>query len=526
MRITSVLNPNNLGLHPVPSRHSLPVFVALMLVSATCVSPPPVAPAVTPTELVIVKPAGTPDFPLTISDNDRYLLDESGQPFFMSGEAAWSLIAEGTTADVDTYFASRQQLGFNAVLVNLIEARFATNAPNNIYDVAPFTGTTFITPNEAYFTHADYVINAAAAHGTLVLLVPLYLGYNCGFEGWCEEVQDASTADLQAWAQYVGNRYEDFDNILWVIGADTDPTDHAGVAAKVNAFATALAAADTRHLMTAHNAPGQMAIDPWPGAAWLTVNNTYAPEASAASDAKAAYLHSPTMPFFHMEGYYENEHGMTAQDLRAQSYWSVLGGGFGYVFGNCPIWGLGSPAGAAFCPGTNSDWTLQLNSPGSRHTGLVASLFNSLAWQDLVPDWSHTTLTAGYGSLGNSNYATAARAADGSLVVAYLPTVRTVTIDMAQLAADATARWYDPANGTFTTIPGSPFENTGTRQFTPAGNNSGGAGDWVLVLETDPSPPPEPSLFLPLVARGTPIAAVAHEQRRFWGCFPALLGRP
>lgn len=511
-------------LPPARTHHSLLGLVALMLVATTCVGPVPGAPASPTPQLIIAKPTLAPVYPLAISDNDRYLVDQNDQPFFMFGEAGWSLIAEATTADVDIYFASRQQLGFNAVLVNLIEAKFATNAPNNIYNVAPFTGTTFITPNEAYFAHADYVISAAAAHGMVVLLVPLYLGYMCSDEGWCEEVQDASTADLQAWAEFVGERYEAYDNILWVIGADVDPSAYSGVAAKVDAFATALAAADTRHLMTAHNAPGQMATDPWPGAAWLAVNNTYAAQASAASLAEDAYTHSPTAPFFHMEGYYENEHSMTAQLLRAQSYWSVLGGAFGYLFGNCPIWGLGSAASAYFCPGTDSDWTLQLESTGSRHTALVASLFNSLAWQDLVPDWNHTTLTAGYGTLGNSNYAAAARAADGSLVLAYLPSSRTVTVDMERLAASATARWYDPSNGAYTTIPGSPFQNTGTRQFTPTGNNSSGAGDWVLVLETEPPASPQPSIFLPSILRGAPLAAVAQAEHPYWECHSVFRG--
>jgi hypothetical protein len=48
--------------------------------------------------------------------------------------------------------------------------------------------------------------------------------------------------------------------------------------------------------------------------------------------------------------------------------------------------------------------------------------------------------------------------------------------------------WYDPASGTYLPIAGSPFANSGTRTFTPSGNNSDGGGDWVLVLETNPPP--------------------------------------
>src|SRR5262249_29482374 len=62
-------------------------------------------------------------------------------------------------------------------------------------------------------------------------------------------------------------------------------------------------------------------------------------------------------------------------------------------------------------------------------------------------------------------------------------------VDMSRLAGPAYASWYDPANGTFTAIPGSPLANTGTRTFTPPGSNSDGDGDWVLVLEATAVPP-------------------------------------
>ena len=44
---------------------------------------------------------------------------------------------------------------------------------------------------------------------------------------------------------------------------------------------------------------------------------------------------------------------------------------------------------------------------------------------------------------------------------------------------------YDPTTGEYITVGGSPFANTGIRQFTPPGKNHDGDGDWVLVLETD-----------------------------------------
>ena len=94
-------------------------------------------------------------------------------------------------------------------------------------------------------------------------------------------------------------------------------------------------------------------------------------------------------------------------------------------------------------------------------------------------------LTAGYGTYGDWDYATAAQTPDRSLALAYIPTSRTVTVDLAAMSGPVDARWYDPSNGTYTEIPGSPFPNTGPHDFTTPGQNADGAGneDWVLVLQ-------------------------------------------
>jgi hypothetical protein len=52
------------------------------------------------------------------------------------------------------------------------------------------------------------------------------------------------------------------------------------------------------------------------------------------------------------------------------------------------------------------------------------------------------------------------------------------------------AQWYDPAGGSYVQISGSPFTNSGVRNFTPPGKNSDGDGGWVLLLETLSTPTP------------------------------------
>jgi hypothetical protein len=70
----------------------------------------------------------------------------------------------------------------------------------------------------------------------------------------------------------------------------------------------------------------------------------------------------------------------------------------------------------------------------------------------------------------------------------YMPSARAITINMTQLSGSATARWFDPTTGTFTTVSGSPLMNTSTALMLspPSGNHTDGYSDWVLVLETNP----------------------------------------
>ena len=435
-------------------------------------------------------------YPLKVSNNSRYLVDQNDRPFFWSGDAAWSLIAQVSKEDAVYYLEDRQQKGFNVIMVNLIEREYSDNAPRNYYGDLPFTGETFTTPNEDYFAHADYVINAAAERGIVVLLFPLYLGYQCGNDGWCNEVQAASLSDMRAWGRYVGNRYKNFDNIVWAIGADTDPTP---IKSKVLEFVNGILENDSRHLFTAANQPESFAVTPWANESWLNINNVYSYSTTLYQLCRTAYNLSPTMPYFMQESAYENEHNSSQQRLRSEAYWPVLSGGFGHIFGNCPIWSFGTSATASFCSSTN--WKSQLNSQGSLSMMYVQKLFNSRAWHLMVPDFSHTVMTAGYGSWGNTNYATAALTENGNTMIAYLPSSRQVTVEMSKISGtEAKSWWYNPASGSAIEI--GTYATLGSRQFTFPSN-----GDWVLVID-------DASLALPPPGSATTVAAFSAKPSR------------
>jgi hypothetical protein len=160
----------------------------------------------------------------------------------------------------------------------------------------------------------------------------------------------------------------------------------------------------------------------------------------------------------------------------------MLSGGTGQFYGN------------GYSRSFKDGWRTHIDTPGVEQIGYWKKFFTAIRWQDLVPDQDHSAVTAGFGSFGNvttrvsiSDYATAARTADGSTVVVYIPTLRAVTVNMAALGSRVTAQWFDPSNGAFHRIAGAPFANMGSREFIPPGNNHAGDQDWVLLLKISKS---------------------------------------
>ena len=414
------------------------------------------------------------DFPLKVSNNKRYLVDQKNVPFFWAGDSAWSLIVQLSKEDAIYYLEDRKKKGFNVLLVNLIDRKYCNNPPTNYYEELPFTGKVFTTPNEEYFIHADYVINEAAKRGIIILLCPLYLGYLCGQDGWCLDVKKASIEDMHTWGQYLGNRYKNYDNIVWCIGGDADPNQ---VKDKVLQCINGIRETDSRHLFTSHNHPESYAITPWPSESWQTINNIYSYSTTLYQESKTAYRHSPIMPFFLLESAYENEHNSSQQRLRSQAYWAVLSGGFGQIFGNCPIWHFDSTP--EWCG--ISGWKSQLDSPGSLSMIYLHKLFKSRAWNLLIPDFSHEVMVGGYGFLdelfNTEDYVTAAITTNGNTMIAYLPSNRRVTIDMSKISGThANCWWYKPSDGSVIEI--GSYMTSHTQQFSPPSS-----GDWVIVID-------------------------------------------
>jgi hypothetical protein len=214
--------------------------------------------------------------PLSVSSNGRYLIDQNHGPYLLQGDAAWSLIVAGDDQEVERYLKNRRDKGFNAMLVELTEHRFSKKPPLNAAGDVPFlTAGDFTTPNEKYFSHTDWVIRKASEYGIQVLLTPIYLGYVGTEEGWIEELAKLKPEKCLEYGRYLGKRYKDFDNIIWVMGGDRNPKD---VLEKIDLIALGIREFDKRHLFTAHGNSEPSTPEQFASGGWLDINASYSCE--------------------------------------------------------------------------------------------------------------------------------------------------------------------------------------------------------------------------------------------------------
>jgi hypothetical protein len=436
------------------------------------------------------------DFPLKVSDDGRRIVDQSGVPYFINGDTPWSLIGQISKEDAEFYIQDCASRGINSLIVTLVEGYYADNAPANFYGVEPFTTPNkFTTPNEEYFAHADWVVNKASEYGILMIIAPAYLG--CCNDGWLSAVQNEnSTADMRWYGEWIGNRYKNFDNLMYVWGNDLNP---GNVREKIRAMAEGVKSTDPNHLQTYHAGPPSSALDQWSASEiWLDLNTTYTYDA-IQTKALQDYNRNPFLPFFLFESQYENDFlNASAMQTRKQAYVAVLSGAQGHHYGNFPIWHMN---GAPSNKGDN--WKNHLEDEGRADLTHVASLFLSRNWATLVPDQNHEVITAGFFS--DQNYVATAKTGDSTTAIVYFPRLRDATIDLDQISGtQKNAWWFNPRDGSASqfSLPGS----SGSHLIAPPSS-----GDWILVVDDAAANLPAPGTNSGPVVRPMPPSNLQAE---------------
>jgi hypothetical protein len=287
--------------------------------------------------------AVSPAYPLKMSSNHRYLVDQNNVPVLVIGDSPQSMTTMCTPAQQNTYFSNRQSKGFNAVLLDLLVSTYnAGNADGRTYSgVAPFTSGNspasydLATPNETYFALMDTMINLAASYGLNVFLDPIETG------SWTVTLQNNGSTKAFNYGAYLGNRYKNFPNIVWWHGNDFNYNDSANNAL-VGQVMAGIASVDSKHLHTILLYSESYSNQDTALSTSFGINTayTYKPQYDLV---RLAYNSSPTLPVILGEATYDFEGQCTnpadAFLLRETAYWSLTSGGIGgYLYGNKYVW--------------------------------------------------------------------------------------------------------------------------------------------------------------------------------------------
>ena len=148
-----------------------------------------------------------PHFPLKISENRRYFVDQDGKPFLYHADTGWQIFTQLTTDEAIEYMSFRKAQGFNTIQVQLVMFPEQMNR----YGQKPFHGDNdFSKPNEVYYDHVAKIISKADSLGLLIVMSQPWLG--CCEEGFGgrpdKPIQKNGPDKNRQYGQYLGNKVQ------------------------------------------------------------------------------------------------------------------------------------------------------------------------------------------------------------------------------------------------------------------------------------------------------------------------------
>jgi hypothetical protein len=398
--------------------------------------------------------AEQPVFPVKVSDNGRYFVDQKGTPVFWMGTTQWQLFREYKIEDARTILEKTADKGF--VFAQVMLAGVGDGTKPNVYGEKPWINDNPLTPNEAYFKNVDAVVRIAREDNVTISMT-LY------HQRWRKII---TAENGRAWAKWLAQRYNEVPNIVWSM----TPEAKQEFVPVLRELAAGLHEGDGgRHLITFKPDPAPYSSSFIHDEPWLDFDSmqTWKSVELIYPMVTHDYNLQPTKPVLMAEGAYEHgsEYGFDVSPLwiRRQAYYSYLAGAH-HTYGHNDSWRV------------LPTWKQALDAPGAVQLRTLKKVFLGLPeWWYLVPDQS---IFASGGQTQGQILNLAARHKDGKWVMVYLGSKASFSIHVDKIAgAKVTARWIDPKTGTATTA--GSFSNTGTQSFT----TPEGWEDAILILE-------------------------------------------
>jgi hypothetical protein len=370
--------------------------------------------------------------PIQVSDNGRYFIAGNNQPFFWLGDTGWPLLAEYSKSDAEKYLDNRAQKGFTVIqcvlawgkgtgmekqqpVANCEGECIWDNSPENI--------------NEAFFRHVDWCLDCARRQNLILAMLPTWGYYISNAKLFTEKT-------AYDYGLYLGKRYKNTPNIVWVNGGDRTPETRTEI---YRALGQGLREGDSgAHLITYHPCGNHSSAEYFHTEPWLDFNmiQTWTDWPRIYPFVGRDYAMAPVKPVVLGEPAYEDgpEYPLgpiTPLIVRRQAWWTFMAGGF-FTYGQNQMWRM------------EENWTDCFDRPGTEQMTIFRKICESRSWWKLVPDQSMFTDGMSSGRTLNA----AMRADDGSFAMLYLSSQCRVKVQAACiLSPRVKATLINPATG-------------------------------------------------------------------------------
>lgn len=397
---------------------------------------------------------------LMVSENSRYLVHENGAPFFWLGNTAWLLPERLNRDEAEYYLAKESEAGYNVEQIQVLNAIptynvYGQQANDSTFDFKPYTKEGVY----GYWDHLDYIVDAAERNG-------IYMAMDCI---WGSMLKNMDVKKAQALGTFLGNRYKNRPNIIWMIGGDVRGDKSPEV---WDALARAIRRADPNHLMTFH--PRGRTTSAWwfNGREWLDFNmfqsghrrygqrngdGDYTIKDNTEEDnwryVDMSFGQKPVKPVLDGEPSYEDIpqglHDFSAprwqdHDVRRYAYWSVFAGSFGHTYGHNSIMQF-FRQGLKAAYAADKPWWDALEAPGRNQLKYLKWLILSFPFTERVADQS---VVAGDNGERYDRIA-ATRGSDYLLVYNY--SGKPMQVDLTKISGQKKNVWImNPADGSLT----------------------------------------------------------------------------
>ncbi len=427
---------------------------------------------------------------ITVSDNQRFLVTETGEPFFWLADTVWEIFHRLTSEEAAFYLENRRRKGFNVIQAVALAEFDGLHTPN-AYGEYALVDDDPARPNEAYFRHVDEVIRMAAEHGIYVSLLPTWGDKVTHLWGKGPVVFNEDNA--RVYGRWLGERYRGDSNVIWVLGGDRPAYDDTHDYRPIwRAMAAGIDEGVGQHVIKTYHPSGKHSSSEWlHEEEWLDFNMMQSGHGSGRSTPvwemiAHDYALTPAKPVVDAEPNYE-DHPVNpwpdwdpsngyfrADDVRRQSYRSVFAGGCGITYGHHTMWQFSGDRYEAINH-ADRPWQDAIDRPAAGQMLHLRRLMEAHSFLSRIPDQSILLFDGGE----RGEYRTATRDSEGSYALVYLPTPQPVAVRLDWAAGSAVyAAWYNPRSGGAQTI--GKFSTNSEVTFTPPVDGP----DWVLVLES------------------------------------------